>query len=63
MIYSFILVDNKKNCVLRQFRGSFMFANSLKKGYSNCTLYLVEYPKEGEYLNVNNPVHLREVYE
>jgi hypothetical protein len=62
MIYSFILVDNKKNCVLRQFRGSFMFANSLKKDYSDCTLYLVEYPKEGEYLNVNNPVQLREIY-
>ena len=63
MIYSFILVDNKKNCVLRQFRGSFVFANSLKKDYSDCTLYLVEYPKEGEYLNVNNPVQLREIYE
>ena len=63
MIYSFILVDNKKNCVLRQFRGSFIFANSLKKEYSDCTLYLVDYPKEGEIINLINPVHLREVYE
>jgi hypothetical protein len=63
MIYSFILVDNKNRCVLRQFRGSFVFANSLKKQYSNYTLYLVDYPKEGELFNVNNPVQLREVYE
>ncbi len=63
MIYSFILIDKKSNIVLRQFRGSFMFANSLKKDYSNCILYLVQYPKEGEFINVNNPVQLREVYE
>lgn len=63
MIYSFILVDNKKNCVLRQFRGSFIFANSLKKDYVNCTLYLVGYPKEGDIFDLNNPVQLREIYE
>lgn len=63
MIYSFILVDNNKNCVLRQFRGSFVFANSIKKSYNNCKLYLVDYPKEGEFIDLNNPVQLREVYE
>lgn len=58
MIYSFILVDKKTQRVLRQFRGSLKFAESMSKDYQQSTLYIVGYPQEGEVFNPMSPVRL-----
>lgn len=61
MIYSFILVDKKSQRVVKQFRGSYYFANSMKKQIIDSILYVVSYPKEGEMFNPKNPVNLETV--